>query len=91
MVDYPHIEVRDESPFVIGTEIPVRRIWDWFRRGVPAETLIKRYPALGPAKVLSALAFAFDNKDFVDKDVERAERSARADTFPPPPSLVTRF
>jgi uncharacterized protein (DUF433 family) len=96
-ISYPHIELRaplgdtsgitgEMSPFVIGTNIPVRRIYDWFRRGIPAETLIKRYPQLGPAKVLSALAYAHDNKELVQRDIEWAERAASATTIPPPPS-----
>lgn len=94
-VVYPHIELRDlshmgmggePSPFVAGTNVSVRRIYDWFRRGVPAETLIKRYPALGPAKVLSALAYAHDHKELVERDIERAEQAARAEAIPPPSS-----
>ena len=30
--------------------IPVRRFWSWHRRGVCVETLLKRYPSLGPAR-----------------------------------------
>jgi len=102
---YPHIELRappfpipnpvlgaeKTSPFVIGSNVPVRRIYDWFRRGVPAETLIKRYPQLGPAKVLAALAYAHDNKEIVEKDIEYAERVMSADTLPPPPQTPLRF
>jgi uncharacterized protein (DUF433 family) len=96
MIKYPHIELRvsvhgmGEEFFVAGTNVPVRRIYDWFRRGVPAETLMKRYPQLGPAKVLSALAFAHDHKDVVEKDIERAEQAARAETIPPPSSSAAR-
>jgi uncharacterized protein (DUF433 family) len=96
IVSYPHIELRVSpfvksgeepvapSPFVVGTNVPVRGIYDWFRRGVPAETLIKRYPQLGPAKILSALAFAHDNKEIVERDIAQAERASSADTIPPP-------
>lgn len=99
MIPYPHIELRaslssrpeEVSPFVVGTNVPVRRIYDWFRRGIPAETLIKRYPALGPAKVLSALAYAHDNQELVQRDIERAERAASAETIPPPPQTPLRF
>ena len=69
---HPHIEMRDESPFVIGSHVPVRRIWDWHRRGVPIATLMARYARLGPAKVLSALAFAYDNQAFIEEDLARA-------------------
>lgn len=86
IVEYPHVELKDGSPFVAGTAVPVRRIFDWFRRGIPAETLIKRYPGLGPAKVLSALAYAHDNRELVEKDIALAEQAMSASTLPPPPS-----
>lgn len=89
IVEYPHVELKGESPFVIGTNVPVRRIYDWYRRGVSAETLIKRYPQLGPAKVLSALAYAHDNKQLIEEDFDRAERGA--ETLPPPPQTPLRF
>jgi hypothetical protein len=40
---------------------------------VSVETLLKRYPSLGPAKVLDALAFAFDNMDLVEADLSREQ------------------
>lgn len=72
---YHHIEARSDllagSPVIRGTKVPVRRIWAWHRKGVTVETLVKRYPHLGPAKVLAALAFSYDNQDVVDADMER--------------------
>jgi len=74
-VHYPHVEARPDllagSPLVRGTKVPVRRLWAWHRKGVTVETLVKRYPALGPAKVLCALAFAYDNQDVLEADLER--------------------
>lgn len=51
--------------------MPVRRLWAWYTRGVSVETLVKRYPSLGPARVLDALAFCFDNQDLIDADLTR--------------------
>lgn len=72
---HPHVEVRDDllsgSPVVRGTRVPVRRLWSWHRRGITVETLLKRYPQLGPARVLSALAFAYDNEALMDADLAR--------------------
>jgi hypothetical protein len=51
----------------------VRRIWSWFDRGVSVETLIKRYPTLGPSKVLDALSFAIDNRDLIAADLAREQ------------------
>ena len=74
-VHHPHVEARPDllagSPVVRGTKVPIRRLWAWHRKGVTVETLIKRYPQLGPAKVLCALAFAYDNEDVVEADLDR--------------------
>jgi uncharacterized protein (DUF433 family) len=75
VIDHPHVECREDvldgSPIVKGTRVPVRRLWSWHRRGTTIETLLKRYPQLGPAKVLDALAFAYDNEAFIEADLAR--------------------
>lgn len=74
-VHHPHVEVRDDfmggSPIIRGTRVPVRRLWAWHRKGVSVETLVKRYPSLGWAKVLGGLAFAYDNEELVEADLDR--------------------
>ncbi|MDB4947223.1 MAG: hypothetical protein JWP97_6757 [Labilithrix sp.] len=87
-IHYPHVEARPDllagSPVVRGTKVPVRRLWAWHRKGVTVETLIKRYPQLGPAKVLGALAFAYDNQDVLEADLDREQRllDAEAEKVP---------
>jgi len=87
-VPHPHVEVAGDvmggSPFVRGTRVPVRRLWSWHRRGVTVETLLKRYPSLGPARVLDALAFAYDNTELVEADLSReaALLGGRAEEVP---------
>ncbi len=75
MIEHPHVEVRDDllggSPVVRGTNVPVRRLWDWHRRGVSVELLVKRYPRLGWSKVMDALSFAFDNEELIEADLDR--------------------
>jgi uncharacterized protein (DUF433 family) len=82
-VHYPHVEARPDllagSPLVRGTKVPVRRLWAWHRKGVSVETLVKRYPAIGPAKVLCALAFAYDNQDVLEADLEREQKMLDAE------------
>jgi uncharacterized protein (DUF433 family) len=77
-IAHPHVEVNPNvlagSPVLKGTKVPVRRLWAWHRRGVTVDTLLKRYPQLGPARVLDALAFAYDNTELVEADLSR-ERS----------------
>lgn len=69
-VHHPHVTLDDNgSPVIAGTRIPVRRIWSWNQKGVPVDTLVKRYPQLGPAKVMAALAFAHDNRELIEVDL----------------------
>ncbi len=74
-IPHTHVVVRDDvaagSPVVNGTKVPVRRLWAWHRKGVSVETLIKRYPGLGPARVLGALSFAYDNPELMAADLAR--------------------
>jgi uncharacterized protein (DUF433 family) len=76
-VPHPHVRVEIAvlagSPHVDGSRVPVRRLWTWHRGGAAVETLIKRYPNLGPARILDALAFAYDNQDVIDADVAREQ------------------
>lgn len=62
------------SPYVNGSGVLVRRLWVWHRGGSALDTLIRRYPQLGPAKILDALAFAWDNQDLVEDDLAREQR-----------------
>lgn len=61
------------SPYVVGSRVPVRRLWGFFRSGTSVERILKRYPQLGPAKVFDALAFALDNQEVVEADLAREE------------------
>jgi uncharacterized protein (DUF433 family) len=75
LVPHPHIRVEETvlggSPFVDGSRVPVRRIYAFFRDGVRLETILKRYPQLGAAKVFDALAFALDNPEVMESDIAR--------------------
>lgn len=70
--EHPHVVLEDDVAYVKGTCVPVRRIWFFHRRGTPIATLIARYPNLGPAAVLSALAFAYDHQPLIEADMARA-------------------
>lgn len=82
-IHHPHVEVRADllsgSPVVRGTRVPVRRLWAWHRKGVTVETLVKRYPTLGPSRVLGALSFAYDNQELMAADLAREARMLDAE------------
>lgn len=61
------------SPFVEGSRVPVRRLWAFYRNGTKVETLLRRYPQLGPANVFDALAFAYDNPEVIEADLKREQ------------------
>ncbi len=77
LVPHPHVRcdgrILGGSPHVEGSRVPVRRLWAWHRGGASVETLLKRYPNLGPARILDALAFAYDNQDLVQADIDREQ------------------
>jgi uncharacterized protein (DUF433 family) len=76
-VPHPHVRVDADvlggSPHVVESRVPVRRLWAWHRGGASVETLVKRYPTLGPARILDALAFAYDNQELIEADLAREE------------------
>lgn len=82
LVPHPHVRCDSRllggSPHVQGSRVPVRRLWAWHRSGVSIDTLLRRYPRLGPARVLDALAFAYDNRDVVEADLARAVATLKA-------------
>jgi uncharacterized protein (DUF433 family) len=78
LVPHPHVRVDASvlggSPYVVGSRVPVRRLWSFYRKGVTLDTLLRRFPRLGPGKILDALAFAYDNEEVVLADIAREEQ-----------------
>jgi uncharacterized protein (DUF433 family) len=77
LTPHPHVRVDKNvlggSPYVVGSRVPVRRLWAFYRNGTSVERILKRYPQLGPAKVFDALAFALDNQEVVDADLAQED------------------
>lgn len=90
-VMYPHVQLDPDvlggCPVVAGSRVPVRRLWAWHRGGSSVETLLRRYPQLGAAKILSALAFAYDNEELIEEDLRREREMLDADAAPPSAGL----
>jgi uncharacterized protein (DUF433 family) len=77
LVPHPHVRVDAHvlggSPYVLGSRVPVRRLWAFFKNGTSVERILRRYPQLGAAKVFDALAFALDNPEVMTADVQRED------------------
>ena len=75
LVPHPHVRVDPKvlggSPHVVGSRVLVRRLYGFYKNGARVETLLRRYPQLEPAKVFDALAFALDNMEVIEADLER--------------------
>lgn len=87
LVPHPHVRVDSKvlagSPYVVGSRVPVRRLYAFYRSGTGVDKILKRYPQLSAAKVFDALAFALDNPEVMEADLERenellAARAPRA-------------
>jgi uncharacterized protein (DUF433 family) len=78
LVPHPHVRVDANvlggSPYVVGSRVPVRRLWSFYRKGIPIDTLLRRFPRLGAAKIFDALAFAYDNEEVIQADIRREEQ-----------------
>ena len=87
LVPHPHVRVERQvlggSPYVAGSRVPVRRLWGFYRSGAGVETLIRRYPKLGAAKIFDALAFAWDNPEVIEADIAREALLLEKDGSPP--------
>jgi uncharacterized protein (DUF433 family) len=83
LIPHPHVRVDSNvlggSPHVAGSRVPIRRLWGFYRSGANVDTLIRRYPQLGPAKVFDALAFAWDNPEVMEADMARESKLLERD------------
>ncbi len=74
VVPHPHVRIEssvlDGKSYIIGSRVPVCRIYAFYLCGAPLEKIFRRYPQLGPAKILDALSYALDNVDLVSSEME---------------------
>lgn len=68
-VAYPHVEMVDGVARIVGTRVSVCVVFSWHRARLPFEKLCKRYPAVAPAALLAALAFAYDNPEVINANL----------------------
>ncbi|HEY3237836.1 MAG TPA: DUF433 domain-containing protein [Polyangiaceae bacterium] len=77
LVPHPHVRIDANvlggSPYVVGSRVPVRRLWAFYQGGATVEQLLRRFPQLEPATVFDALAFALDNEEVMEADLSREQ------------------
>lgn len=69
-LDYRNVEKDDArcggQPVVAGTRIRVATILTCYRQGMGVEEIVQQYPALRPADVHDALAYAYDHVEEIE-------------------------
>ena len=82
-IAHPHItsdpKVCGGSPIISDTRFPVRSVVAYvLRHGLTPEELVARFPHLTLAQVHDALAYYYDNREEIDRDLaENSEEKAR--------------
>lgn len=75
VVPHPHVRIEssvlDGKSYVLGSRVPVYRIYAFYLSGTSLEALFKRYPQLSKSKVLDALSYALDNHDLVQSEMDK--------------------
>lgn len=68
---HPHVEYDSVLGYhvVKGTSFRAARLFAWYKQGTTVETLLRRYPRLGPARIFGTLAWAHDNHDIVTREI----------------------
>ena len=54
---------------VAGTRVRVATILTCYRQGMGVEEIVQQYPALKPADVHDALAYAYDHSEEIEADL----------------------
>ena len=64
------------QPVVAGTRIRVGIILACYRQGMTVEEIVQQYPALKPADVHDALAYAYDPLDEIEAELAADDEAA---------------
>lgn len=80
-VNHPHItsdpQVCGGSPIVAGTRFPVRSVVYYvLRLGLTPEELVHKFPHLNLAQAHDALAYYYDNRAEIERDIAQNEEWA---------------
>ena len=63
------------QPVVVGTRVRVATVLRCYRLGMRVEEIVQQYPALRPADVHDALAYAYDHLEEIEADLAADDES----------------
>jgi uncharacterized protein (DUF433 family) len=77
-----HIEITPGTcsgrPRVAGTRIRVENVVRWTEQGMLPDDIVASYPQLTPADVHAALAYYYDNRDDIERQMREDEEFINA-------------
>ena len=68
VIRYPHVIFIDGLWRVEGSRVPVTNLYTSHMKGATFATLFRVYKDLGPSKILSAVAFCYDNISLIGEE-----------------------
>jgi uncharacterized protein (DUF433 family) len=75
IINYPHISsdprISDGAPIIKGTRITVRAIAGYYQLGMTPDEILQSLPHLTQSQLHAALAYYFDHKKEIDRDLKR--------------------
>jgi uncharacterized protein (DUF433 family) len=73
-IKHPHITINKKicgnSPFIKETRTTVRPIVNYYKQGLSPEEINSKLSYLKLAEIYDALAFYYDNKEYIEKEIE---------------------
>ena len=70
------------SPIIKGTRISVANIAGYYLMGLNAEEIKRELPHLSLAQIFDALAFYFDHKDLINREIAKNQESKVSKKYP---------
>jgi uncharacterized protein (DUF433 family) len=74
-IKYPHIgsdpRIARGAPIIKGTRITVRAVAGYYQLGMTPDEILQSLPHLTQSQLHSALAYYFDHKKAIDRDLDR--------------------
>lgn len=72
-VPHPYVErkpgVQGGRPVIRGHRFPISSLALYYRQGMSVEEILREFPTLSAAEVFGGLAFYYDNREEIDKEI----------------------
>lgn len=78
-VTYPHIELRDGVPYLVGTQTKVIEVaLDRLAHHWDADEIHRQHPHLSLAQIYAALTYYYDHQQEMDAAIEESRQRVQA-------------